>query len=488
MKSTHPLAQPHELQSDGDKADIKDTTKVDILSDINNDHYRKTYHDTILDTLDEKCVNYVAFIKDHIPNEQGEAQEIVKIGWSNNINERSKALTGKLGNYQVIYAVECQMNIKLDKQLKALHANQKFKGEVYNGRKSTEVFVFSRREIENIKDYMKREAHRYNEIFHSPSPSEYKRNEVMNSIGPIVVSDIIREASELQKQQQEEEKKKLNTIDHATLLINKNTDRGYTMVRGDKVQRYSPDGKNLLETYECMIVASRDPKLDTPMSKSIKDSIKNKSVYKSFRWAFLKRDQNDDTVQDIGETDKSILPIKKGYVALLNPRKTQIEKVYCDMKAICEDLELKSVGSVSNAVKKESKCLGKYVKMWFDCDENLKKEYLDMHGDLPPMRVKPNGKPIEQICPFTDKVIKTYSSMSELVNNVRIARKSIINALDYRRPMKGFLWQYVGKKEKENENESISDHVNEVEEDEEEEENVNENENENHLRTIEINT
>lgn len=415
-----------------------------IYSNEQNDAARASCHYTMLETLNQKHTNYIAYIKDFEPNEHGVKQDIVKIGWSNDIKERARSLIERLGNFQVLHAVECHFNVHFEKQLHKRYEHRKFSGEINNGHKSSETFILTQKEIEDVKDFMRKESKRYNEIFTAASPSEYRRNEVMESLDPIInevqerVNTILEPVNENLERNRERDN---DILVSAQTSFNVNLGRQYTVVHGKKVQRYSNDGNVLLETYECMAAATRDIKLDSPMWKSIRESVKNKSVYKGFRWAFLERDQPDNTIQDIGETNEMIIPTNKGYVAMLNPQNTRIEKVYCDMKAATEDLELKSVASISNAVKRESKCLGRYFKMWFDCDENLKQDYL--HGNvLPPNRVKVNGKPIEQICPFTQNVVKKYSSVNDLIKEQRVGRGSIIKALDNYSPLKGYLWKY----------------------------------------------
>lgn len=416
-----------------------------LYSNEQNDAARASCHYTMLETLNKKHTNYIAYIKDFEPNEQGVKQDIVKIGWSNDIKDRARSLTERLGNYQVLYAVECFLNVHFEKQLHKRYEHRKFSGEIHNGHKSSETFILTKKEIEDVKDFMRKESKRYNEIFTSASPSEYRKNEMMESLDPIInevrerVNTILEPVNENLERNRERDN---DILVSAQTSFNVNLGRQYTIAKGKKVQRYSNDGNVLLETYNCMATATRDIKLDSPMWKSIKESIKNKSVYKGFRWAFLERDQPDNTIQDIGATNEMIIPTNKGYVAMLNPQKTRIEKIYCDMKAVTEDLELKSIASVSNAVKRESKCLGRYFKMWFDCDENLKQDYL--HGNvLPPNRVKVNGKPIEQICPFTNNVVKKYNSVSDLIKEQRVGRGSIIKALNNNSPLKGYFWKYI---------------------------------------------
>jgi len=86
-------------------------------SNYQNDLARASYHNAVLDNLDKKSTNYIVYIKDFEPNEQNEKQDIVKIGWSNDLRERSRTLSERLGNCQILYAVECHFNVQFEKQL-----------------------------------------------------------------------------------------------------------------------------------------------------------------------------------------------------------------------------------------------------------------------------------------------------------------------------------------------------------------------------------
>ena len=75
-------------------------------------------------------------------------------------------------------------------------------------------------------------------------------------------------------------------------------------------------------------------------------SVLNKTIYKSFRWATLTRDQDDSTIQDIGDTIES-KTIQKCLVAMLNMAKTQIVQVFCDQKEAAENRNFKGCAAIS---------------------------------------------------------------------------------------------------------------------------------------------
>lgn len=102
----------------------------------------------------------------------------------------------------------------------------------------------------------------------------------------------------------------------------------------------------------------------------IKQAIKANHVYKGFRWAFLERHLPDTTVQDIGETVQS-QTIKKGFVAMLDLKKSKIVSVFCDQKEAGQDRGFRGCAPISKAIQKGTQSGGHYFMMWHDCDEAL---------------------------------------------------------------------------------------------------------------------
>ena len=235
------------------------------------------------------------------------------------------------------------------------------------------------------------------------------------------------------------EQKEENLIDPTILL---HDFRKHTQVRGAKIQKYSPDGKKLIKTYESYAYVLRDTELNTLyMSRiSIKNAIKNKLIYKNFRWAELDRKLDDNTFQDIGETIES-KNVKIGYTAMLNLDKDKIVKVFCDQKEAGIDRKFTSSASIANAIKRQSQSGGHYFMMWDECNEELKIKYLESNK-LPTKRVAINGVEIEQLHPINKNVIKVYSSCEDVIKEFKIARKTLKSACEFDIISKGYKWRF----------------------------------------------
>lgn len=279
--------------------------------------------------------------------------------------------------------------------------------------------------ISNVIDYYEE---RFNIIDNIKKESDNKLNDVEEKL--------IETEQKIQEIHKEMEIEKMMTI------IANDSHRKFTMARGEKIQRYSKDGKELLKTYIGTTEACRDKAIPKCNQAGIRNAIKEKAIYKGYRWAELLRSLPDDTIQDIGDTIEKKVEIKTGYVAMLDINKERIVKVYCDQKAAGEDRKFKSTAAVCQAIKQGRLSSGHYFKLWDDCDEELKKEYLS-HEKLPSLRKRVNGKLIEQVHPIKNTVLKTFLSVNDAIKETRVSRRSLYSAIECGYSLKGYNWRYA---------------------------------------------
>jgi hypothetical protein len=156
----------------------------------------------------------------------------------------------------------------------------------------------------------------------------------------------------------------------------------------------------------------------------------------------LDREFGDDTIQELPASSMDTKGLQKGFVAMLNLDKNRIIKVFCDQKAAAEDRKFKGVAPISRAVKIFSQSGGHYFKMWYDCDQNLKEEFLS-RDELPSKRVATNAKVIEQLHPFSGIVVNRHSSIEDVVKTFKISRGSLADAIKYNYICKSYKWAQV---------------------------------------------
>lgn len=219
-------------------------------------------------------------------------------------------------------------------------------------------------------------------------------------------------------------------------------------VNGSKIQRYSADGATLLETYSCMVDAVADKKLlgeEADVQEiyldhdQIKQAITAKTLYLGFRWASLKRSFHDSTVQDIGDPNKPPCPYRE-YVAMIDLTKTTIVKVFPDRQAAALDRKFRGAAAISNSIKRGSQAGGHFFKMWNDCSDLMKEDYMSREA-LPAPRTSIKKIPIYQLHPDTGDVIKEFPTMVDVIRAINISRASLTLAMAHGTVVKGFKWR-----------------------------------------------
>jgi hypothetical protein len=75
--------------------------------------------------------------------------------------------------------------------------------------------------------------------------------------------------------------------------------------------------------------------------------------------------------------------------------------------------------------------------MWENLDSKIKDAYLASH-ELPQRIKRVNGIALDQRDPITNEVIKTFTSMEEIVRDFHLSRKSLKEAIDFGNVIKGF--------------------------------------------------
>lgn len=204
-----------------------------------------------------------------------------------------------------------------------------------------------------------------------------------------------------------------------------------------KIQKYSIDGKELIETYNNIrdaVVNKENNRLNIAYKGIIK-SIESNSAYKKFRWAYLDASLPNETIQHLVET----YTVNLDYIAMLNLEKNKIEKVFLDKKEVAKNRKSTGVSTIVNSIKRETPSKGNYFMFWYSCSNELKDEYLQREK-LPVKEPSMRKVIIEQIDPKTDEIIKIIP-FENVIKEIKISRKSLRLAIQQDIVVKGFKWR-----------------------------------------------
>lgn len=460
MLSRKPIARPFQKWVTQVIISIREQGKYELIQELEKANHEKEHaikealqkqaehykerddsilHNSLVKAYHNKHVVYFGKIK-----KVGEDM-IIKIGSTDNIIQRSKQLAEDFGSFSLFKVFEVgwanRMLEQYMHQYKSI-SHLKYKEEIHNSKRSNETYKVNNDELQTILNLALANVDRFRNHSTAEKTIEIERIKLERDICKLELAKVKQETTNNPTIQDEvtyvEEKK---TSEISPIILFADT-RKFTHSKGEKVQRYSADGKSLIQTYASIVVALRDTSINASSRLMIKNAIKNNTLYQGYRWAFLKRDQPDDTIQDIGETSEHTTDMRKGFVAMLNLDKNKIIEVFCDQKAAGEARKFKSGANISKAIHCGSQSSGHYWMMWHDCSENLQQDYLS-RATLPEKRTLVNAQQIERLHPITQEVIKRYASFADVIKDFPFSRDNLRQACTLGYIAKGYKWRFV---------------------------------------------
>lgn len=419
---------------------VETASKYDALARDFNDIADKSLHDSHIQSFANKYVVYFGKIRAL----DGDVN-LIKIGSTKNIRSRVVGLAEEFGNMTLFHVIECDCHRQFESFLHQHKEIKKhaYKDVVHDGHRSSEVFALNEVDLRTAISIAQHNVHRFRKTSDIDEIMKIKHEMIMelkkqqsagasssSSAGASSSSDTTTAAAPSGDPRDD------LYVDPVLLYAD---NRQYAH-RGDKVQRYSLDGKTLLQTYDSMISALRDTALDAPSRTRIHQAVKDGAAYKDFRWMLLDRALPDDTVQVLGETEEKMIDIRKGFVAMLNLDQTKIVEVFPNQKEAGKDRQFKSSAPVCMSLKKGTQSGGHYFKMWFECSDDLKNEFLS-RKELP-AKVTPGGKSVVQLHPITNQVVRVYASQCDIIKEYRFSYTSLRNVINNKFIAKGYRWAW----------------------------------------------
>jgi very-short-patch-repair endonuclease len=173
----------------------------------------------------------------------------------------------------------------------------------------------------------------------------------------------------------------------------------------------------------------------------IKNAAKKNEIYKGYRWNLISRNELDP--KKVFKLEESHIPRTKleRLVAMLNKDKTIVEKVFLQQKEAGEYIQ-KCASVISIAINHKTMVESQYFILWDMVEKPLQDKYLEQNK-LPVLGHKLSGKQIQQIEPKTNKIIKTFFSITDLCNSFKISSKTAKKYAENNEIFKGFLWRFI---------------------------------------------
>jgi prophage antirepressor-like protein len=207
------------------------------------------------------------------------------------------------------------------------------------------------------------------------------------------------------------------------------------------VYQYSPDNLiNPIKIYESPSDVERCPLLEhLEISPSpLRNSFRNNTIYKGFRWYFVKRDEiPPKSIPETIESKHKEPEIK--FIAMIDITQSKILNVYPNQKEATK-ARLMKANSFHRAIKNGTVSSGHYWKYFDECSKDMQDEYLQ-NNKLPEKYVSSCSKKVEQICPRTKEVLKVYESNREVIKLFKMSVTSLKKYSNSGEIHNGYIWR-----------------------------------------------
>lgn len=170
----------------------------------------------------------------------------------------------------------------------------------------------------------------------------------------------------------------------------------------------------------------------------LRNAAKNNTIYKGFRWYFLKRDETiPETILNTVQLKHKETEIK--FLAMIDITQTKIMAVYQNQKEATK-ARLMKCNSFHRAIQNGSISSGHYWKYFDDCSKEMQSEYLK-NNVLPEKYVSKVSKKVEQICPKTKQILKTYDSNRDVIKLFKMSVTSLKKYSESGEIHNGYIWK-----------------------------------------------
>lgn len=206
---------------------------------------------------------------------------------------------------------------------------------------------------------------------------------------------------------------------------------------GPRLQKINPETLLIVKVYESVSEAMKEN--SAIKRPSVNKAVVENTIYCGFRWLLVERNEDPTIVH-------SILPTKKtniqhlGYLAKLNITKTEILNVYLDRKTACQLNGYESSSALDNPVKHFSMTKSFYYKLYDDCEDKVKEEFVHKYGD--PVLYK-NG-----VGQFDSEgnMTKEFQCKYDCIKMLPMSDKTLAKALDKNVAYNGYYYKSIGSK------------------------------------------
>jgi prophage antirepressor-like protein len=428
-------------------------------------------HKIFLKSNENKNVVYICKLKDF------ENKFIIKIGSSQSLKERISHISNSF-NLEQILLLEVIQSDNHTKFERFLHKNDFIKNYFYpiqmkDGNMSKETYLVNQEQFNEIIKITNDFKYNFENKDNKSIEELRLQTEIMKENNEKIILkqkelDLEQKKLDLEQKKIEYEIKKIEyEINKTNIILDENNNdidsdsdsseelndnlelninANYKIksrkngIRIPKVYQYDPnDLKNPIKIFDSPADVERE--YSNISLSPLKNAYKNNTIYKDFRWLFLKRDENIPEYIPETQINKHISPDIK-FLAMIDIKQTQILNVFCNQKEAVEARNLKS-NSFTRAIKNGSISSGHYWKFFDDCSEEMKDDYFSRGLVLPQKYIPKSGKRVQQIDPKNNEIIAIHNSIRDVVRKFQMSHSSLKKSSDSEIIHNGYKWKLI---------------------------------------------
>ena len=190
---------------------------------------------------------------------------------------------------------------------------------------------------------------------------------------------------------------------------------------GPRLQKIHPETLKLVKVYESVSEAMKED--NNNKRPSINKAVVENTVYNGFRWSFVDRELDANIIHNINPTKQTKVQ-HLGYIAKLSADKSEILNVYLDRKTAAHFNGYESISSLDTPVKNFIITKGHYYKLFDDCDNILKQNFIQTNGE--PILYK-NGLGQYNA---DNNLIREFICKYDCIKQLKISDKTLAKAID----------------------------------------------------------
>jgi prophage antirepressor-like protein len=207
---------------------------------------------------------------------------------------------------------------------------------------------------------------------------------------------------------------------------------------GPRLQQINPETLRINKVYESVAECIKEYNY-TLKRPSIHKAVSENTIYHGFRWMFVDRDTDPNTLQNIAKT-KETKSQNIGYIAKLNITKTEILNVYLDRKTASKYNGYASTSALDNPVKNNTLTNGNYYMLFDKCPGNLINAFIQKNGE--PLLYKDGIGQFD----MHNNLIKKYVCKYDCIKKLKMSDKTLTKSIHNNIPYMNHYFKSIGSK------------------------------------------